>query len=107
MLTHNSQISDIKRHQGDCSFTQRMQYFPNRISILLFTRIIHTVCIGQFFQITVNDIPENTKEPLLANDAFECSRRESCTTVLGKKHSTDNDKDSNRVIFNMSKTNGM
>ena len=87
-----------------------MHYFHNYISILLLilpTRVIYTASVGQFFQITKNDLPENTRQPLLSNDAFECSRQNSCTTVVRTTFSSGPTSDSSKVVFTMSKTKGM
>ena len=76
------------------------------IVILLLTRDLFVIGVGQFFEIKKDDKVMEEGKPFLSSSVFDCSGKKTCTTYTRTANSNGL-ADSRNVVFSMSKTKGL
>ena len=77
-----------------------------KILIINLLAIIYVSCIGQFFEITKDNLPLTKNQLILSMDDFECGKKGSCKTVARKGRPQESNEVNSDVVFAMKKVNG-
>ena len=83
-----------------------MTYWLPITLIINLLAVSYVSCIGQFFEITKDNLPLKKDQLFLSNDDFECGKKDSCKTIARKATSQGSNDDDGEVVFAMKKVNG-
>ena len=75
-------------------------------TLVVYLLIYNVACIGQFFEITTDDVPLKSDVPFLSSGDFKCGRNASCTAISRSSGSKQGNDPSSKVSFAMKKVNG-